>query len=73
MVFFLAALAAAWAVMSGHRGWWPVLVVTASIAAQAHLMFTVPSGVLAVLALIVGLVRTASAGQAELLVGDHRA
>jgi hypothetical protein len=55
MVFFIAALAAAWAVMSGHRGWWPVLVITASIAAQAHLMFTVPSGVLAVLALIVGL------------------
>jgi hypothetical protein len=55
MVFFIAALAAAWAVMSGHRGWWPGLVITASIAAQAHLMFTVPSGVLAVLALIVGL------------------
>jgi hypothetical protein len=55
MVFFIAALAAAWAVMSGHRGWWPVLVITASIAAQAHLMFTVPAGVLAVLALIVGL------------------
>jgi hypothetical protein len=56
MVFFVAALAAAWAVMSGHRGWWPALVITASIAAQAHLMFTVPSGVLAVLALIVALV-----------------
>jgi hypothetical protein len=58
VVFFTAALAAAWAVMSGRRGWWPALVVTASIAAQAHLMFTVPSGVLAVLALIVGLVDT---------------
>jgi hypothetical protein len=54
-VFFIAALATAWAVMSGHRGWWPALVITASIAAQVHLMFTVPSGVLAVLALIVGL------------------
>jgi hypothetical protein len=58
MVFFIAALAAAWAVMSGHRGWWPALVISASIAAQAHLMFTVPSGVLAILALIVGLVDT---------------
>ena len=58
VVFFTAALAAAWAVMSGRRGWWPGLVVTASIAAQAHLMFTVPSGILAVLALIVGLVDT---------------
>jgi hypothetical protein len=56
VVFFIAALAAAWAVMSGHRGWWPALVIIASIAAQVHLMFTVPSGVLAVLALIVGLV-----------------
>ncbi len=55
MVFFIAALAAAWAVMSGHRGWWPALVITASVAAQAHLMFTVPAGVLAILALIVGL------------------
>jgi hypothetical protein len=54
-VFFIAALATAWAVMSGHRGWWPALVITASIAAQVHLMFTVPSGVLAILALIVGL------------------
>ena len=58
MVFFIAALAAAWAVMSGHRGWWPVLVITASVAAQAHLMFTVPSGVLAILALFVGLADT---------------
>ncbi len=58
MVFFIAALAAAWAVMSGHRGWWPALVISASIAAQSHLMFTVPSGALAILALIVGLVDT---------------
>lgn len=56
MVFFIASLAAAWAVMSGHRGWWPALVITASVAAQAHLMFTVPAGVLAILALIVGVV-----------------
>lgn len=58
LVFFIAALSAAWAVMSGRRGWWPALVISASIAAQAHLMFTVPSGVLAILALIVGLVDT---------------
>jgi hypothetical protein len=44
--------------MSGHRGWWPALVISASIAAQSHLMFTVPSGALAILALIVGLVDT---------------
>ena len=58
LMFFIAALAAAWAVMSGHRGWWPALVISASIAAQSHLMFTVPSGALAILALIVGLVDT---------------
>ena len=61
IVFFTAALAAAWAVMSGRRAWWPGLVITASIAAQSHLMFTVPSGALAVLALVVGLVDTARA------------
>jgi hypothetical protein len=58
LTFFIATLAAAWAVMSGHRGWWPALVISASIAAQSHLMFTVPSGALAILALIVGLVDT---------------
>ncbi len=59
MTFFIAALAAAWAVMSGRRGWWPALVITASIAAQAHLMFTVPSAALVILALIVALADTA--------------
>jgi hypothetical protein len=58
LAFFIAALASAWAVMSGHRGWWPALVISASIAAQSHLMFTVPSGALAILALIIGLVDT---------------
>jgi hypothetical protein len=54
-MFFLAALAACWAVMSGRRQWWPVLVVTASVAAQAHLMFALASGSLVLLALITGL------------------
>jgi GrpB protein len=55
-MFFLAALAAGWAVMSGRRWWWPVLVITASVAAQAHLMFAIASATLVLLALIVGLV-----------------
>lgn len=55
-VFFLAALASGWAVMSGRRWWFPVLVVTASVAAQAHLMFVLASAALVPLALIVGLV-----------------
>jgi uncharacterized protein with PQ loop repeat len=55
LMFFMAALAAGWAVMAGRRGWWPVLMVTASVAAQAHLMYAVASGSLVLLALIVGL------------------
>jgi hypothetical protein len=58
LMFFLAALAAAWAVMSGRRGWWPVLVVAASIAAQGHLMYGIASASLVLAALIVGLVET---------------
>ena len=55
MMFFLAALATGWAVMCGRRWWWPVLVITASVAAQAHLMFAIASAALVLLALIVGL------------------
>jgi hypothetical protein len=54
VIFFLAALAAAWAVLSRHRGWWPVCVVTASIASQAHLMYALASVTLVVLTLVVG-------------------
>lgn len=61
-MFFLAALAAAWAVMSGHRGWWPVLVVSASIAAQAHLMFALASVSIVVLAFIIALIDTIRSG-----------
>jgi hypothetical protein len=55
-LFFVAALAACWAVMSGRRGWWPAGVITASVAAQAHLMFAVASAAVVVLALIVALI-----------------
>jgi hypothetical protein len=54
-VFFLAALAAGWAVMSGRHWWFPVLVVTGSVAAQAHLMFALAWAALVPLALIAGL------------------
>jgi hypothetical protein len=54
-LFFLAALAAAWAVMSGSRRWWPILVITASIAAQAHLMFDVAAAGLVLAGFIVSL------------------
>jgi hypothetical protein len=54
-MFFLATLATGWAVMSGRRWWWPVLVVTASVAAQAHLMFALASAGVVLVALIAGL------------------
>jgi hypothetical protein len=56
MMFFLASLAAAWAVMAGHRGWWPVLMITASVAAQAHLMYAAAAAALVLVAFIVGMV-----------------
>jgi len=61
-MFFLAALAVGWAVLSGRRWWWPVLVVTASVAAQAHLMFALASAGLVALALVVGLADASRAG-----------
>jgi hypothetical protein len=57
-IFFLATLACAWAVACGHRGWWPALVVTASIASQAHLMYALASVTLVVLTLVVAIIDT---------------
>ena len=58
MLFFLATLAAGLAVVSGRRRWWPVLVLTASVAAQAHLMFALASAALVLVALVAGLADT---------------
>jgi hypothetical protein len=58
MLFFLATLAAGLAVISGRRRWWPVLVLTASVAAQAHLMFALASAALVLVALVAGLADT---------------
>lgn len=41
--------------MSGRRWWWPALVITASVAAQAHLMFALAASALVLLTLIIGL------------------
>lgn len=57
-LFFLATLAAGLAVMSGRRRWWPMMVITGSVAAQAHLMYALATGAVVVLALLVGLVST---------------
>jgi hypothetical protein len=71
MMFFLAAIAACLATLSGHRRWWPVLVVTGSIAAQVHLMFTITAAVLILLGLAVGLADTyrAKAGYRRAAIG----
>ena len=61
LMFFIAALAAGWAVMSGHRGWWAAAVVSASIAAQAHLMYAIAAVAVMVLVFAVGLTDTVRA------------
>ncbi len=40
--FLVATIVVAWVVCLGGYGWWPVLVATASIAAQSHLFFVLP-------------------------------
>jgi len=50
LVWFAATCTVAWAVGTGHLRWWPVLVLTASIAAQSHLSFALPAALLAILA-----------------------
>jgi hypothetical protein len=71
VMWYLAALATAWAVMSGYRKWWPVLVFCASLAAQAHLMFALASAGLVLVALMVAFADglKASAGRRWLIVG----
>jgi hypothetical protein len=56
VMFFLAALAASWAVLCGNRWWWVALVVAGSVASQAHLMYALPCVALVVVTLVVGLV-----------------
>jgi hypothetical protein len=53
--FFVASIVLAWRVGSGSFAWWPVLVFTASVAAQSHLMFVIPSVLLALTAPMLGL------------------
>jgi hypothetical protein len=54
--FLVASIVVAWVVATGSVGWWPVLVVAASIGAQSHLLFAIPSMALALVAPVVGLV-----------------
>jgi hypothetical protein len=51
-IFFLATIATTWAVLCGNRVWLPVAVFTASVAAQAHLMFSLACIAFAAVALV---------------------
>jgi hypothetical protein len=44
--WFLAAISCGIAVLLRREQWWPALVLTASVATQAHLMFALPAAVL---------------------------
>jgi len=63
MVWFLATVAIAWAVATGRLGWWPVLVLAASMSAQIHLMFALGSIACAIVAPVIGLIRTRRLGR----------
>ncbi|MGO8876471.1 MAG: hypothetical protein ACLQNG_12005 [Acidimicrobiales bacterium] len=58
LVFFIATAALGWAVAYGRFGYWPWLVLTASLAAQCHLMFALPAAACCVLCLALGLAST---------------
>jgi hypothetical protein len=53
--FFIATLALAWVVGTGWLGWWPPLVFVASVASQAHLIFSIPGTLLTLAAPFVGI------------------
>ena len=55
LVWFAATCTGAWSAGTGHLRWWPVLVLTASIAAQSHLAFALPAAVLAIVAPLAGI------------------
>ena len=50
LVFLIASAATAWVVASGRFGWWPLVVVFASVAAQSHLVYAVTAAILALVA-----------------------
>ena len=52
MMFFIAALATGWAVLSGRQKWWPALAITGSVATQAHLMYAIAAAGLVLLGFI---------------------
>jgi hypothetical protein len=63
--FFVASIVLAWRVGSGSFTWWPVLVFTASVAAQSHLVFVIPSVLLALSAPMLGLLTSDRPGRSR--------
>ncbi len=55
VLFLLAAVVSCWAVGTGSRRWWPVLVACASVVAQCHLFLVLPAFLLVVAGLALGL------------------
>jgi len=53
--FLIASIAFAWRVSTGAFGWWPVLIFTASVAAQCHLFFVPPALLLVLASPLLGL------------------
>jgi hypothetical protein len=53
--FVLASVALAWVVGIGSMRWWPVLVFTASVAAQTEVLFAAIAVALAILSPLIGL------------------
>ena len=62
-MFFIAALAAGWAVLSGCQQWWPVLAITGSVAAQAHLMYAVAAACLLLVGFIAVILDSSRSGK----------
>ncbi len=54
VIWFLAALAAAWATGCGRLGWWVAVVGAASLAAQAHVIYALPAVGLCLLSAVLG-------------------
>jgi hypothetical protein len=54
--FLIVSIVTAFLVADGSYGWWPVLVVAASVSAQSHLLYVIPSAALVLAAPIAGVV-----------------
>jgi hypothetical protein len=54
-VFLVATVAFAWTVAEGSLQWWPVMVLSGSVAAQSHLFYLIPAVVLVVTAPLIAI------------------